>query len=219
MMKSIGLGLAATLLFCGPVWGQASETEPATAPQKEDSPMQTLFGGSDVAHGGYGALHFGGTRANGESVGLAGGRGGWLINHTLLLGLAGHSTTTTFKGDPDAQGNREDLNFSYGGFLMEWIPGWERAWHSAFGLLLGEGSVSTYTPEHCMGNTCTYTLPETDQMGVVELSARLEANLFRYMRAGLGVGYHWVRGMDFPYLKSDSLTGGQMEIFLIFGKF
>ncbi|MDH4247756.1 MAG: hypothetical protein OEW39_08065 [Deltaproteobacteria bacterium] len=220
MLKSFGMAVLLWLMLWMAVPIQAQTPAPEhTAAPVEESPMETLFSGMDFTSGGYGAMHFGGTQANGETVAIAGMRGGWLINHTFLLGLGGSSTSTPFNGDPDPLGVKKPLNFSYGGILMEWIAGWDRAWHPVFGVLMGSGTASTTPNEHCGMNSCTYTLPETDSVNVLEGSARLDANMFRYFRAGLGLSYRKVWGLKFPYLKPGALNGAMVEIFLTFGKF
>ena len=224
-LTTLSVLLLCALASQNTVWGQTTPPAPASSPAdapnaKDEGPaMATLFGGADFTNGGYGALGVGGTRANAQGVGMTGFRGGWLINHTWLLGLGGNSTALYFKGDPDSTGVRKDLSFGYGGLLVEYIPAWDSVFHPAFGILSGSGTVSTRTQDSCMGNTCTYTLPEMDRVTVLELSARLEVNLFRYMRAGLGAGYHRVWGLSYPYLQPDSLNSGSVQLYLIFGKF
>jgi len=217
MFKPLGMTLALVLLLFPAVRGQTPESGAlAMAPAPL---METLFESAELTHGGYATVHSALTLVNGDLKSLSGVRGGWLINHTLFLGLGGQSVVTDFQGNTTAQNQQKTLGFGYGGLVMEWIPRWERTWHSVFTLLLGSGAVSTTYQETCSGNQCTYTLSESDRVDVLELSVRLDLNVLRSLRTGLGVGYRHVVGLSFPYLAPDSLNGGKVEILLTLGKF
>ncbi|MDH4247755.1 MAG: hypothetical protein OEW39_08060 [Deltaproteobacteria bacterium] len=217
MLKPLGMTLALMLLFFPAVRGQTPESgAPAMAPAPQ---METLFESTELTHGGYATFHSALTWVNGDLKSLSGVRGGWLINHTLFLGLGGQSVVTDFQGNTLAQNQQKTLGFGYGGLVVEWIPHWERSWHSVFTLLLGSGGVSTTYQETCSGNHCTYALSESDRVDVLELSVRLDLNVLRSLRIGLGAGYRHVAGLSFPYLAPDSLNGGKVEMLLTLGKF
>lgn len=55
---------------------------------------QTLIGSGEIENGGFGGPVVKVTSINGESAVFVGGRGGWIINHTFVLGGAGYGLVT-----------------------------------------------------------------------------------------------------------------------------
>ncbi len=58
------------------------------------SQEQTLIGDGDIESGGFGGPAVKVTSINGETAVLIGGCGGWIINHTFVLGGAGYGLVT-----------------------------------------------------------------------------------------------------------------------------
>ncbi|RPH38121.1 hypothetical protein EHM92_00845, partial [bacterium] len=86
---------------------------------------ETLLGGG-FESGGYGGPVVKFTNVKGEFAVMAGGYGGWLINHSFMLGGGGYGLVThhyldvpagLFLGNPPAG----RMEFNYGGGILEFI--------------------------------------------------------------------------------------------------
>lgn len=62
---------------------------------------------------------------------LVGSRGGWIINHVVVLGGGGYGLVSSVTAPQQAQPalGRYDLSFGYGGVIIEGIILPMRAWH------------------------------------------------------------------------------------------
>ena len=54
---------------------------------------------------------------------------------------------------------------------------------------------------------------------MLEPAATMELNVIRNVRAGLGISYRWVRGVDTDGLTNGDLSGVTGSMVLKFGKF
>ena len=99
----------------------------------------TLISG-DIESGGFGAPVIKVTNINGENAVIAGGRGGWIINHSFVLGGGGYGLVT------DVNAKVKDLNhqyveMGYGGLEIEYIASSNDMIHLSMGLLVGGGGI------------------------------------------------------------------------------
>ena len=60
---------------------------------------ETLLGSSEVTHGGFGGPVIKYTQIKGEPAVLVGGRGGWIINHTFIIGGGGYGLVNDIKAN------------------------------------------------------------------------------------------------------------------------
>jgi hypothetical protein len=177
---------------------------------------QTLFSGK-IEHGGYGGPVVKFSSVNGEFGVLVGGHGGWIINHTLVLGGGGYGLVNNVKANTLGPLNEEFLDFGYGGFEVEWVMNSDKLVHFSIHTLIGGGGVQYRTE----GQDITYRDSYNDGFLVLEPGATLDLNLTTWMRFSIGASYRYVNGVDSnSNVTSDQdLTGPSAMLMVRFGKF
>lgn len=194
---------------------------------QEEREMKTLFGnGSIYAHGAYGGLTTNYSNIDGRDAILIGGRGAWLINHRIGIGLAGTGFLTSANTDA-LLNDRYQLVGGYGGLFLEFIANPESPIHVSFPLTIGAGGVSYAKSYNSFrGNDLNFLDEDSQAFFVVEPGVELELNVVKFMRVAFGVSYRYTSDIDLKYVTSgqaittkDALTGLSGGITLKFGKF
>lgn len=200
MIRTAALVLASLLSLPALAEGQAPRAQP-----------ETLFSG-DLEHGGYGALRFGWSRVNGKDSAMVGVEGGWIINHSFILGLGavGLASPHPAFGALAGQG---DLMFGYGGLLLGYTLASDRLVHGTATLLVGGGSLGVRDPN------LRWESGTHDALFVVEPMAMVELNVAAYFRVGLGASFRFVGAVDTQGVTSGDLRGLAGTLLLKFGKF
>jgi hypothetical protein len=177
---------------------------------------QTLFSGK-IEHGGYGGPVVKFSSVNGKLGVLVGGHGGWIINHTLVLGGGGYGLVNDVAANTLGPLNEEYVDFSYGGFEVEWVMNSDKLVHFSVHALIGGGGVQ-YRNE---GEDITYHNKNNDGFFVLEPGATLDLNMTTWMRFSVGASYRYVNGVDSnSNVTSDQdLTAPSVMLMLRFGKF
>ena len=166
--------------------------------------QETLFG-TDIDHGGYGALSTRLTSVQGTDAAIVGAYGGWLIDHTLMLGLGGFGLTTDVRTRPAAQErynpNGEPLyvQFGYGGFMLEYIIAPNDLLHITLQALAGGGTVSYrehWTNDNDYRRDDSQRYGGHDALFVIEPAAHAEVNVTEWFRISAGASYRYVSGID-----------------------
>lgn len=196
----------------------AVATAPAISQTTDDAPMRTLLGGDrTMHHGGWGGptTHF--TRINGQEALLVGARGGWLIDHRITIGFAGHGLVTPVNNlaydehlisSGEQLLRKSNLHMGYGGLLIEPIIAYRSPVHVSLPIIIGAGGV---------GYSFNSRFPESvDQLEyrddvqaffVVEPGIELEFNVISLVRLGLGASYRYTTDLDLPATSKDALHG------------
>jgi hypothetical protein len=135
------------------------------------------------------------TRLNGENSAVVGGRGGWLIDHRLVIGGGGMGVATqvavpagTTPTDADHQ-----LTFGYGGFWTEYVVAPGRLIHGSLGFLVGGGGLAFH---RFRGGPMEDT--RSDAVFVFDPTASVELNLASFVRLTMFVNYRMVTDVDMP---------------------
>jgi hypothetical protein len=163
---------------------------------------QTLVSG-DIESGGCGGPVLKLSGINDTFAVFVGGRGGWIINHSFIIGGGGYGLVT----DVFVSGNK--LNMAYGGLWTEYILSSDNLVHFTFGTLIGMGNAH-FDPEG--KDQRTYF--------VLEPEANVELNVVRFFRLCAGVSYRFAIGVSGLSGVSDaSLSGLSANIFCKFGRF
>ena len=188
---------------------------------------QTLFNGK-LESGGFGAPVVKFTSIKGEFGVLAGGYGGWLINHQLLVGLGGYGLVNDIRGTQAAvaeysrDGRPLYLNFGYGGFVLEYIANPSSLVHLSFNTLIGGGAVN-YRNNHFdfEENDFTWEMQDKyDAFFIVEPGIHAEVNMTDWCRAGIGAQYRYVNGIgSLTGVSNKDFSGPSGSITLKFGSF
>jgi hypothetical protein len=175
---------------------------------------ETLINGN-IESGGFGGPAVKITRINGEGAVLVGGRGGWIINHTFVLGGGGYGLVNDVSAKaPDVFNGFRYIDMGYGGLDLEYIAASDRLVHLSIGLLVGGGGVR-YKNELTADDHRS-----ADGFFVAEPSLTVNLNVTRFFRIGAGASYRYVNGVSGGGVTSDAdLSGTSAMIILKFGKF
>ncbi|MBU1100392.1 MAG: hypothetical protein KKA84_08315 [Bacteroidetes bacterium] len=174
---------------------------------------ETLFGDKYIEHGGFGGPAVKFTSINNEFGVLVGGRGGWVINHTLVIGGGGYGLVNEVDMGLNEFGEDQYLNFGYGGFEMEYVINSDELMHFTFQALIGAGGVSLRTGDfEDFGDN-------VDSFFITEPGVGLELNVLSYLRIHVGGSYRIVNGVKSFGLKDSDLSGPSASFTMKFGKF
>ena len=172
---------------------------------------QTLVGGK-IESGGFGGPVLKVGQVKGETALLVGGRGGWIINHTFVLGGGGYGLVNDIKMK-DVGGTSYYLAYGYGGLELEYISDSDELIHYTIHALIGGGSLNLRTKSFDMGNS------DTDTFFILEPGANVDLNITSFFRLGIGVSYRYVSGVSFESLTNSDIAGPAGVLTFKFGTF
>ncbi len=204
---------------------------PAVLPAQDKAPdIKTLFGNDHtIEHGGWGAPSTNYTRIMGQDALLVGVRGGWLIDHRVTLGIAGHGLVTDvpnkaydeirIAGGHDLRKGSQ-LRMGYGGLLIEPIIAHRSAVHVTLPIIIGAGGCVYETYEPLAEEYDPLTDDQDDQaFFVVEPGIELEMNLIKLVRLGIGASYRYTTDITLPGTPTDALRGFNTGVTIKIGSF
>lgn len=183
---------------------------------------QTLISGP-IQNGGYGGPVVKFSQVADKFAIFVGGYGGWLINHSFMIGGGGYGLANEIRGSQAAQlyygtGDNLRLQFGYGGFMMEYIGEHDNLVHYSVSTLIGAGGVNydyvdnLYSPFH-------NNFDEASACFVFEPSAGAELNVTRFFRINAGASYRLVRGSNLVGISDSDLSNFSFNLAFKFGKF
>jgi hypothetical protein len=177
---------------------------------------QTLLSGQ-ITHGGYGGPEVKFTQIADQFGVLVGGKGGWIINHTIVIGGGGYGLVNNIGTSRTVDGEQMYLNFGYGGLILEYIHEWDKLLHYSFSALLGGGGVGY---GHRSNHQLSYD-SETKSFFVVEPGANAEVNVSSFFRMNVGVSYRLLSAVQFDNnrFNDQNLGGLSANLTFKFGKF
>ena len=181
---------------------------PAAFSQEEE----TLVGG-EIESGGFGGPVVKITQVNSESGVLAGGRGGWIINHKFIVGGGGYGLSTNHKSPNYSSETPYYIEMGYGGLELEYVVGSNKVVHYSLQALIGAGGVNFRIKD---GGSVD---GENDSFFVVEPGANLELNVAKSLRISAGASYRHIVGADYRGLGNSDLSGLAANVVLKFGRF
>jgi hypothetical protein len=194
---------------------QPREREPArdTADTEEE-----LVSGP-VEHGGYGAPEARVSTLFQKPVVFGGAQGGWILNHSIVIGGAGYATA---RRSPDeiAPVGMEDpyVAVGYGGVRVAVVLFPKRLVHVSFATLVGGGGAQI--SEWDGSDSDEDDPPEsTDEFFVMEPEAALEVNLWKHTRLAVAGSYRYVSMFRSDFVEAEDLRGPALGLALKFGKF
>jgi len=168
---------------------------------------ETLIRGKTV-FGLYGGPVVKFTELDNDFAVLVGGRGGLIINHTLVIGCGGYNLANHI----DVMTPEHHLlDLGYGGIFFEYIMGSRKLFHLSIHSLIGGGGL-------CYREY--YYEPWYDDMFfVAEPGADLMLNISRHFRMGLGGSYRFIYGIDLAGLSDAAVSAPSASLTLKFGFF
>lgn len=193
---------------------------------------RTLFGSSQMTHGGYGGMSINYSQLDGEDALLVGARGAWIINHGIGIGLGGYGITNNINRDLYGDGYQYQLAGGYGGLLIEPIIGAKSPVHISIPVLIGAGGITyvnnSWTGSSQLPHNNNYYSLDSQAFFVVEPGVELELNMVKFFRIALGAYYRYTSDVTLTYFKINSaelvtenpdLKGFSFGVTLKFGKF
>lgn len=175
--------------------------------------QETLLEG-DLRHGGFGGPVVKFTEINDKLGVFVGGRGGWIINGSFVVGGGGYGLANpgNFDHIMDSPGNPGSLEMGYGGLELMYVLRPDELVHFSLGILLGAGGLA-WSPEGQSGNEAD------DAFFVVEPELDVVLNVAEFFRAGLGVSYRFARDVELFDLRDGDISGVTGLVTLKFGRF
>ena len=177
------------------------------------SAQETLLDG-DIRHGGFGAPVVKFTQIDDQFGVMVGGRGGWIINGSFVIGGGGYGLANLddFEHLTNTAGDRGRLSMGYGGLELTYVLRPDQLVHLSLGVLIGAGGV-VWNP---LGQSWNQ---EDDAFFVTEPELDVVLNVTEFFRAGLGVSYRIVQGVELFDLRDGDIAGLAGVVILKFGKF
>lgn len=186
----------------------------ATAQEEE-----TLFKGN-FETGGFGGPVVKFTSINGQSAIMVGGRGGWIINHVLVIGGGGYGVASEINA-PEGVLPLEgplDVEFGYGGFELEYIVHPKSLVHFSFYNFIG-GGATNFVKDAGPVTESSEQVGETDFLFVWEPAVNAELNVTTWFRLNAGLSYRLVTGVSQEGLENRDFSSMSAIITFKFGKF
>ncbi len=189
--------------------------------QDDDNQIKTLFG-KQRTNGGYGAFSVGYSQINSLNAITMGGRGAWIIGHSLALGFYGSGFATDFRVLTADQSY--NLVGGHGGIFVEPILLPKFPVHLSFPVMAGVGGIA-YTINKQPGFTGNFDgyIQSSTVFMLAEPGVELELNLTRWFRFAVGAAYRFTSDVRLNNtdvaIPSDVLKGISGGVTLKFGKF
>jgi hypothetical protein len=183
---------------------------------------QTLMGQEEISNGGFGAPVIKFTSINSQFGVLVGGKGGWIIDHSIVLGAAGYGLVNNVEGTLVSSGDKMLLNFGYGGFDMGYIISSDKIVHMSVNVLIGGGVVSHRVDYNVLDWNWSISdlgTINTNKFFVAEPEVNVELNLVKFFRIDIGASYRFISGINRNGLTNSDLSGPSAIMTLKFGKF
>ena len=173
----------------------------------------TLING-EIESGGFGGPVLKVTNINGESAVMVGGRGGWIINHSFVLGGGGYGLVTDVKAKTTDL-LHQYIEMGYGGLDIEYIASSNDLLHLSIGLLVGGGGIG-YKMDN---NDLLMETYKKNSFFVLEPSVYANLNVTHFFRVAAGVSYRSVSGLSSVVSTNADLSGPSANLVLKFGAF
>jgi len=181
--------------------------------------QETLVEFEDTV-GGFGGPVAKLTRVNGQSAIMLGARGGWIFDHSFVIG----GGIYTLISEVDAQENilpaesPLDIDFSYFGLEAEYVFQNSSLVHYNFYMFIGAGAVRLLKDMGSFSKDNTQ-VEETDLVFVLEPAVNAELNVTEWCRVMIGVSYCITTGVTQVSLRNRDFTGLTASLTVKFGSF
>jgi hypothetical protein len=170
--------------------------------------------------GGFGGPVLKFTNINKQTAIMIGGRGGWILGHSLVLGGGGYAVINEIDAPVNAlplEGPL-DIEFGYIGFELEYIFDPTSIYHFGFYTLIG-GGATNFVKDVGSVTSSNEQAGETAFMFVLEPAVNAELNITEWFRLCVGVSYRMTIGVDQERLDNSDFSGVNGNLTFKFGKF
>src|SRR5688572_19343765 len=178
--------------------------------------------GRKTYHSGYGALTTNYSKFNGDDALFVGAYGGWMINHKLMLGLAGQYLVTQHNGygfNPETN-KMNELKMGYGGLMVEYTFFENKIVHATANSIVGfgvvtNGSQGKYNP------ATDESWVSTDESGFLAFhpSVNVEVSVTDWFRVSAGGGYRLITSAEIEGISNADMSAPTANVTLKFGVF
>lgn len=182
--------LAALVFLALPAYSQSANQDSA----KVVDPVQTLIPSGELHSGGFGAFVVKVGAIDGQTSVLFGGRGGWVINRTFVIGGGGYGFTDMMYHNQSSVADT-GLSFGYGGLELEYLISSSNVVHATIMTLIGAGGLAVMRRSQ-FGMDNDYNTVYSTSCFVFEPAVNIEVNILTWLRFGIGGGYRFVTGID-----------------------
>ena len=178
--------------------------------------------GKKIHHSGYGALTTNYSKFNGDDALFVGAYGGWMINHKLMLGLAGHYLVTQHDGygfNPETN-KMNELKMGYGGLMVEYTFFESKVVHATANTLVGFGAV-TNGSQGSYNPATNESWVSSDESGFFALhpSVNVEVSVTDWFRVSAGGGYRLISSSNVAGISDADMSALTANVTLKFGIF
>ena len=172
----------------------------------------SLFPGH-IESGGFLAPVVKGSEFHDDTEVFLGGRGGWILDHKLVLG-AGIYTMVSDVIAQNTEGLDRVVKFTYGGLELEYVFFNNSVVHPTISVLTGLGGIKLRDPVAGSEED-----PDSDSVFVLEPGLHLVLNLTDFARFTMGGGYRYVSGVDLAVFSNADAEGAFGMVTLKLGMF
>lgn len=151
---------------------------------------------------------------NNELGVMVGGRGGWIINHRLIIGGGGYGLVTELDYEYIIPDSILNMTIGYGGFEMEYIFNPDNLVNYSVYAMIGGGEVRLSLDE-----LNTTTQGNSDKFFAFEPACYVTVNVTEWLRISAGASYLITSGIDELGLTDDDIGGLSGSLTFRFGKF
>jgi hypothetical protein len=168
---------------------------------------ETLIDGP-IENGGFGGPVLKIGSFNGETGLLVGGRGGWIINHSFIVGGGGYGLANNVNAKALGPYGERYLNFGYGGLELEYVAHPLRLVNFSVQTLIGAGALSWRDEDVRVAMRDS----DSDTFFIIEPTLHVTLNVTKHFRISGGMGYRFISGLT-------SMSGPSGVLTFRFGKF
>jgi hypothetical protein len=172
------------------------------------------------AKGGFGAAVVKFTSVNGQGAIMVGGRGGWIFDHSLVIGGGAYAVVNEINAAPNIlpfEGPL-DIEFGYLGFELEYIFNPNSLAHYSLYTFIG-GGATNFVKDVGPLSRSNEQVGETAFMFILEPAANAELNITSWFRLNAGLSYRIAVGVRQVGLKDSDFTGLTATLTFKFGSF
>ena len=171
-------------------------------------------GNGKLESGFYGALMTRYGQIDGNGAFLVGGKGAWIINHSLGIGIAGNGLMSRTYTSPNSNIVAGYLGGN-GGILIEPVLFSDKSVHIALPVVFGGGYVTQYV---FVGET-SVGFDNYVTFGYIEPGIEIELNVVEWFRVAFGAYYAFRPEVDTYNMKSDIIAPLSLGASFKFGMF
>lgn len=176
---------------------------------------ETLFGSHGVAIGAYGGPVGGAAYLGGKFYPMAGGEGGVIIDHWLIIGGAGRGLV-----QPVISPSGNEIEYGWGGLMLGFIILPEDLIHPYVKAIVGGGSVNEYAGNMYNGNSYNTNFIQSQGFFSLDGEVGVQMNVCKWLRIDVYGGYHYIYGpLAFDGMTDDNFRNFDVGIKFDFGWF